>query len=73
MIQPERGEAERVGTCSPFGQTIATRAPFPGFGNRCGQLFKDASALAVRLRMSSIWSVDWKPMIKASTVPSPRT
>ena len=40
---------------------------------RYDQLFKNAIASAVRLRMSSIWSVDWNPMMKASTVPSPST
>ncbi len=41
--------------------------------SRHAQLFRNAIASAVRLRMSSIWSVDWNPMMKALTVPSPST
>ena len=44
-----------------------------GHNRSTSQLFKKAIASAVRLRMSSIWSVDWKPMMNASTVPSPST
>ena len=53
--------------------SASTTSVRPDASNRYGQLFRNAIASAVRLRMSSIWSVDWKPMMKALTVPSPST